>query len=112
MLLDLLKFAALELAAILIFATSLIAGDPPPTADGVAPPERFSVEQREHWAYQPVKRVEPKAVKESRWVLEPDRSIHPGRARRAGLEAFAAGKPCRIDTTRHVRPDRTAAIDR
>jgi hypothetical protein len=76
MLLDVLKIAALELAAILIFATRLSAGDTPPPADGVAPPERFSAEQREHWAYQPVKRVEPKAVKESRWVVNPiDRFI-------------------------------------
>ena len=101
MLLDFLKIAALELAAFLIFATSLIAGDPPPTADGVAPPERFSAEQREHWAYQPVKRVEPKAVKESSWVLNPIDRFILGELEEHGLEPFAAGEPCRVDTPRH-----------
>jgi Protein of unknown function (DUF1553)/Protein of unknown function (DUF1549) len=76
MLLDFLKIAVLELAAFLIFATRLFAGDPPSPADGYAPPERFSAEQREHWAYQPVKRLEPKAVNESSWVKNPiDRFI-------------------------------------
>src|SRR5262245_52048396 len=74
--LKVLKNTALELAAFLLLATRLIAGDPPSTADGYAPPERFSAEQREHWAYQLVKRVDPKSVKESSWVANPiDRFI-------------------------------------
>jgi hypothetical protein len=76
MLLDALKIAAVLPAVFLIFATRLFAGDPPTAADGYAPPEQFSAEQREHWAYQSVKRVEPKAVKESSWVKNPiDRFI-------------------------------------
>ena len=46
------KIAALELAAFLIFTTRLLAGDRLQPADGYAPPERFSAEQRGHWAYQ------------------------------------------------------------
>ncbi len=38
--------------------------------------ETFTAEQRDHWAYQPVKRAEPPAVKESAWVKNPiDRFI-------------------------------------
>jgi Protein of unknown function (DUF1553)/Protein of unknown function (DUF1549) len=57
-------------------AVGLIAGDKPPPPDSYAPPETFSPEQREHWAFQPVKRTEPPAVKESGWVRNPiDRFI-------------------------------------
>ena len=48
-----------------------MAGEPPPQPDGFAPPESFSNEKRSHWAYQPVKPVEPPKVKESRWVRNP-----------------------------------------
>ncbi len=53
---------------ILMLSTVAIAGDAPPQPDGVAPPESFSNEKRSHWAYQPVKVVEPPQVKESQWV--------------------------------------------
>jgi hypothetical protein len=44
--------------------------------DGSAPTENFTAEQRSHWAYQPVKRVDPPPVKESAWVRNPiDRFI-------------------------------------
>ena len=65
------KLATLALAAFLIFTTRLMAGDPPAPGDGFAPPERFSAEQRGHWAFQPVKRLEPRAVRESTWVQNP-----------------------------------------
>ena len=68
---DVRKFAALKLAAFLIFTTRVLAGEKPSPADGYAPPERYSAEQRGHWAYQPVKRVEPKAVKDASWVRNP-----------------------------------------
>jgi hypothetical protein len=65
------KIPTLTLAALLIFSTRVIAGEKPAPADGYAPSERFSAEQRSHWAYQPVKRVQPKSVKESSWVRNP-----------------------------------------
>ncbi len=70
--------ARLSLACLvwLLLIAGLIAGDKPRPPDDVAPPETFSREQREHWAYQPVKRAGPPAVKESGWVKNPiDRFI-------------------------------------
>jgi hypothetical protein len=65
-----------QLAALLVLSAGAMAGEKPPGPDDYAPPERFSQEQREHWAYQPVKRVEPPPVKESGWVKNPiDRFI-------------------------------------
>ena len=53
-----------------------MAADNPSPPDGFAPSESFSQEQREHWAYQPVKRALPPVVKESGWVKNPiDRFI-------------------------------------
>jgi hypothetical protein len=62
------KLAAVQFAAILIAGVSVMAGDTPPASQDVAPPEKFSHEQRDHWAYQPVRRVQPPAVKEAGWV--------------------------------------------
>jgi hypothetical protein len=60
------------MAAILVVTAGVMAGDkPPPGPDGHAPPETFTSEQRGHWAYQPVKRVDPPPVKESGWVRNP-----------------------------------------
>jgi hypothetical protein len=56
---------------ILMLSTVAMAGDAPSQPDGVAPPESFSNEKRSHWAYQPVKPVEPPRVKGSRWVRNP-----------------------------------------
>ena len=70
------KSALFQLAALLVVVASAMAGEKPWGPDGYAPPETFSQEQREHWAYQPVKRVIPPAVKESDWVRNPiDRFI-------------------------------------
>ncbi len=70
------NISAYSLAAVLMVIAALIAGDKPAPIAADAPPETFSQEQREHWAYQPVKRVDPPAVKESGWVKNPiDRFI-------------------------------------
>ena len=55
--LDVRKLAPLTLAALLIFTTCSFAADQPPTAEGLRAAERFSADQRGHWAYQPVKRA-------------------------------------------------------
>ncbi len=68
--------APLGFGVLLIVATGLSAADGPPGKDGFAPSEQFSPEQLGHWAYQPVKRTEPKAVKDWKWVRNPiDRFI-------------------------------------
>lgn len=54
--LDSRPFAPLILVLSLVLTTHLAAGDQPLDTKGLAPPERFSAEQRGHWAYQPVKR--------------------------------------------------------
>ncbi len=70
------KIAPFRLAVFLVVVAGAMAGDKPSAPDGYAPPETFSPEQREHWAYQPVKRAVPPAVKESGWVRNPiDRFI-------------------------------------
>jgi Protein of unknown function (DUF1553)/Protein of unknown function (DUF1549) len=70
------RLSCLRLTMFLCMAAGLLAGDKPAPADGVASPESFSAEQREHWSYQPVKRVAPPAVKETGWVRNPiDRFI-------------------------------------
>ncbi len=90
---DVCKIAALNLAAFLIFTTRLVAGDPPSPAEGFAPAETFSAEKRDHWAYQPVKRVQPKAVKEASWVSNPIDRFVLAELEELGLEhAAAAGR--------------------
>src|SRR5262249_14078692 len=44
---------------------------PPAEGEGVAPPEAFSAEQRDHWAYQVPKRPEPPEVDEKDWGRNP-----------------------------------------
>jgi len=59
-----------------VLTTGATAGDQPSGTAGYAAPETFTGEQRSHWAYRPVKRVEPPAVKEASWVRNPiDRFI-------------------------------------
>jgi Protein of unknown function (DUF1553)/Protein of unknown function (DUF1549) len=70
------KIAPLYAAGFLVVVASLLAGDKPAGPDSYAPPETFSEEQRQHWAYQPVKRTVPPEVRASRWVRNPiDRFI-------------------------------------
>ena len=65
------KKTLFPLAATLVVVASVTAGDKPPASQDLAPPEKFSHEQRDHWAYQPVRRAVPPAVKESGWVKNP-----------------------------------------
>ncbi len=65
------KNTLFPLAAFLVVAAGVMAGDKPPASEDVAPPEKFSHEQRDHWAYQPVRRDVPPAVKEAGWVRNP-----------------------------------------
>jgi hypothetical protein len=73
------RLATLRLAFLFVITTAAMAGDQPVGPDGYAAAETFTAEQRGHWAYQPVKRIEPPAVKESSWVRNPiDRFILAG----------------------------------
>jgi len=64
-----------RIALFLGLSAPLSAAEPKP----IAPPEKFSAEQRAHWAYQPPKRPELPEVKESGWVRNPiDRFILAG----------------------------------
>src|SRR5690242_1850373 len=65
------KIIPLHLAAFFVVLTADMAGAPPSQPEGFAPPESFTTEQRSHWAYQPLKRVEPPAVKAASWVRNP-----------------------------------------
>jgi Protein of unknown function (DUF1553)/Protein of unknown function (DUF1549) len=50
--------------------------DRPPATGPHAPPESFTQSERAHWAYQPVIRVDPPAVKQTGWARNPiDRFI-------------------------------------
>ncbi len=62
------RTAPLQLAVFLVLAAGTLAGDQPSGPADYAPPETFSTDQREHWAYQPVKRALPPAVKQAGWV--------------------------------------------
>ncbi len=62
--------------ASLLMGTSVGAGDQRSQPEAIAPWETFTADQRAHWAYQPVTRPEPPAVKEVAWVMNPiDRFI-------------------------------------
>ena len=95
----------LQMVLLLIVAAPLMAGDKPAPSGDVAPPETFSQEQREHWAYQPVKRVTPPAVKETGWVRNPiDRFIL---AEIEKLEMVHAPEADRVALIRRVTFDLT-----
>jgi hypothetical protein len=61
------KILPFRLAVALFLYAGVMAGDQAPPPGGEAAPESFSAEQRSHWAYQPVVRVDPPAVQESAW---------------------------------------------
>src|SRR5260370_2671070 len=70
------RLSSIGLLLLLGLTTGATAGDQPSGPAGYAAPETFTGEQRSHWAYQPVKRVHPPAVKEASWVRNPiDRFI-------------------------------------
>jgi hypothetical protein len=58
---------------------TLAGADGPPRKPGsqeYAPPEKFTSDQKSHWAYQPLERAELPEVREARWVRNPiDRFI-------------------------------------
>jgi hypothetical protein len=118
----------LRLAVFVVLAALLIAGDQPPYSERDAPLERFTAEQRGHWAYQPIKRVEPKPKKLSGWVRNPiDRFIAAG-LEELGLDQSPpasrvalirrvtfdlAGRPPSIEeVTAYVRDERPDAYER
>jgi hypothetical protein len=64
------------LPAILILMLVMVVAAP---ADEPAPPETFSAEQRDHWAFQPIQRPALPAVKDADWPRNPiDRFILAG----------------------------------
>ena len=70
------RIALIPLAILLPILTLTMASEPPTQSDGFAPPESFTSEQRSHWAYQPLKIIEPPRVKAVGWVRNPiDRFI-------------------------------------
>ena len=89
-----------------------MAGDQPSQPDGFAPPETFTRRAAEHWAYQPVKRVVPPAVKESGWVRNPIDRFILAELEKLGAAARARGGSRRLDPARHLRPDRPAPAAR
>ncbi len=85
------------LAAGCLGAGMVLAGDPPATKTSVAPPEHFGREQLDHWAYRPVKREMPPAVKGSAWVRNPiDRFILAGLEEMGFRPAPEADRPALI----------------
>ncbi|MGO9922757.1 MAG: DUF1549 and DUF1553 domain-containing protein [Isosphaeraceae bacterium] len=84
--------------ASLLLATSVGAGDQRSHPEAIAPLETFTADQRAHWAYQPVKRPEPPAVKEAAWVTNPiDRFIL------AGLESLGLPHSAPADRVALIR---------
>ena len=76
----------------LILPSNLNAADKA-TTDGVAPPESFKPEQRDHWSYQPVHRPALPEVKRCDWVRNPiDRFILAGQESIGVRPARGAGK--------------------
>ena len=93
--------AANRLVPILLVA--LVA--PTIAGDDVAPPETFKAEQREHWAFQPVRRPALPEVKEARWVRNPiDRFI---RASQEAMDFVPAPEADRVALIRRLTFDLT-----
>ena len=88
--------------AILVVIAGLMAADKPSSPDGYAPPETFTGEQLGHWAYQPVKRVEPPAVKETGWVRNPIDRFILAESEKLGIAACARGRSGGLDPPRDV----------
>jgi hypothetical protein len=62
------KILPLALPALLLTIAVALAGDQSTKPEVVAQPEKFTAEQRGHWAYQPVQRPELPPVKKTGWV--------------------------------------------
>jgi hypothetical protein len=93
------KLLPLQLAAFLIATATVAAGEKPAGPERYAPPETFTAEQRGHWAYQPVKRVDPPPVKESGWVRNP-------------IDRFILAEIEKLGVAHAPEADRTALLQR
>jgi hypothetical protein len=92
------KLLPFPLAAILVVTAGAMAADEPAVPNDYAPAETFTSEQRSHWAYQPVKRVQPPPIKEAGWVRNPiDRFIL------AEIEKLGAAHAPEADRTALIR---------
>ena len=70
------RFQLASVAAWLVLSSLAAADDPAPKPTPLAPIEKFRVDQRDHWAYQPLEPVEPPDVSEAEWIRNPiDRFI-------------------------------------
>jgi hypothetical protein len=99
------KPTLIHLAAIVVMITSAAGQDRLSVQDGLAAAETFTAEQRAHWAYQPIKRREPPAVKEGAWVCNPvDRFIL---AELEGVGMGHAPEADRVELARRVTFDLT-----
>ena len=116
---DVRKFAALKLAAFLIFTTRVLAGEKAVARRWLRPARALwrPSKCRGHWAYQPVKRVEPKAVKDASWVRNPIDRFVLAELEELGLDhAPPAGRVALIRrvtfdlTGRPPTPDEVAAF--
>ena len=91
------RIVVMALAAGCLGAAIALAGDPPARPSEVAPPETFGADALDHWAYQPVKRTPPPAVKEQAWVRNPiDRFILAGLEEMGFRHAPEADRPALI----------------
>ena len=93
------RFNLARLLCLLLIPAGLMAGDKPRPPDDVAPPETFSREQREHWAYQPVKSAQPPPVKDAAWVKNP-------------IDRFILGELEKLEMPHARQADRVALIRR
>jgi Protein of unknown function (DUF1553)/Protein of unknown function (DUF1549) len=93
------KYILFPLAAFLVVVAGVMAGDEPSASQDVAAPEKFSHEQRDHWAYQPARRVDPPAVKEAGWVKNP-------------IDRFILAEVEKLGMTHAPEADRVAQIRR
>jgi hypothetical protein len=96
---------ALLLLALLGLPWFVVAAEPKPSEDGVAPPETFTEDERSHWAYQPLTHPEPPRVKDQSWVKNPiDRFILAGIE---GMDFVHAPEADRVALIRRVTFDLT-----
>ncbi len=86
------------------------------TTDAAAPssasargPVKITDKDRDHWAFQPIKRPAAPDGEGVGLGQEPDRRLHPRRAGSEGPEAESSGLEDRADPPRHLRPHRPAA---
>ena len=73
---------------------------------GLRPPDA----DRNFWSFRPLRADRAARGEETKQMGEnPDRSLHPRRTRREGLDPEPGRRSPRLDSPGHVRPDRSAA---